>query len=63
MISWTRSDSIAATAEGWDVFECIGSDNGPWQLQRDDELEVFEDDPAAWVHVWDKAMRESPLHV
>lgn len=33
---WLGEDHAAATREGWDLFECSGSDDGDLQLQRFD---------------------------
>lgn len=56
---WTNRDSDAACAEGWDIFEA----GDGMQLQRDDDGAVFADDFDAWVHVWEQAQQDSPLHV
>lgn len=71
-IDWTPSDQAAAAAEGWDIFDCDGSDNGPWQLQCfDNPAEAgwpqgkaypFGCDPDAWRHVLTRAAAGSPLH-
>jgi hypothetical protein len=70
-VSWTRADSLAANTEGWDLFDCDGSDNGPLQLCKIDEPELWaedrgvvisrtwEDDTDAWVFV---ARNPSDLH-
>lgn len=55
-------DNTKADGEGWGVFDCDGSDNGPWQIQRDDEAEVFEDDDEAWLHVLRRAKAGSAYH-
>lgn len=61
--TWTRADSRAANAEGWDIFECDGSANGPYQLCKIDDPQEFtacygtvfshiwEDDTDAWLYV------------
>lgn len=70
---WTREDAMAATDEGWDIFECSGSENGPWQIQSFDCPEEwpgwdegkpypFDGDADAWVYVWTRARGGSPLH-
>lgn len=33
----------AAIKEGWDIFECFGSANGDWQIQRLDTPEDAEE--------------------
>ena len=72
MSNWTNTDSAAACADGWNIFECFGSDNGPWQIQRLDEPSdwpefhgrpyPFAEDADAWCHVWQKAEEGSALH-
>lgn len=53
----------AAEPEGWGVFDSCGSENGPWQIQRIDELEVFTEDNQAWMLVWERAVvHGSPIH-
>ena len=49
-VVWTKEDSIAASKQGWCVFESVG-DEVEFQLQREDEMEVFasDDDAAAFV--------------
>lgn len=58
-IEWTTEDAWAASREGWDVFECWGSQNGPWQIQKFDDGDPnplgFVEDEDAWVHVRTKA--------
>lgn len=42
--TWTHEHSLAASREGWDIFETFGSPDGPWQVQRvDDPDEVVAD--------------------
>lgn len=41
-VAWTTADSKAANAEGWDVFDALGSANGRFQVCR-------IDDPEAWA--------------
>lgn len=55
---WSHAHSQAAIREGWDVFECSGSSNGAWQIQRIDspedvvgfdvEIPLLLNDEAAW---------------
>lgn len=56
-----------ATLEGWAIFECDGSENGPYQLCRIDD----QDDPAgvqpesddhAWLAVTGRARDGSSYH-
>jgi hypothetical protein len=55
-------DETQALTEGWSIFECWGSDNGPFQLQRVDEDEVFTRDDEAWAFVVGKAREGSAYH-
>ncbi|WP_157681612.1 hypothetical protein [Mycobacterium sp. JS623] len=68
---WSDEDSAAASREGWDLFECSGSDHGDMQLQRfdcPDEVEnapipyPFDSDADVWRHVKTRAADGSPLH-
>ena len=59
---WTVSDSLAAIAEGWDVCDCDGSENGRFQLCKRDDMDAFADDTDAWVHVATRAREGSALH-
>lgn len=56
-------DNGPAGEEGWGIFDCEGSENGPYQLQRFDEEAIFEDDAQAWKFVADKAKAGSEYHV
>ncbi|KVH56764.1 hypothetical protein WS89_22565 [Burkholderia sp. MSMB1072] len=58
----TEFNNAQADGEGWGIFDCVGSDNGRWQLQRIDEDEVFLDDDSAWKFVTDKAREGSAYH-
>lgn len=70
-MEWTREDHLAASREGWDMFESYGSDNGPYQIQSFDDpdewegvgLYPFDGDTDAWEHVWKLAELGSTLHV
>ena len=64
---WTSDNIDQAYAEGWNIFEASGSslnEDGemPYQLQRDDEAAIFEDDTTAWHHVYNRANEGSELH-
>lgn len=48
---WTAEHSAAAQAEGWDIFECIGSSYGSWQIQKLDENDILDNDDDAWTIV------------
>ncbi len=55
-------DNARAFKEGWGIFTCTGSENGPYQLQRLDEAGVFESDPQAWAYVARRAAEGSAYH-
>lgn len=59
-VVWPPECSLAASQEGWDLFEC-GS--ALVQIQRDDDLSVFADDAAAVAHVLEHATAGSALHL
>lgn len=40
---WTIADSDAAWKEGWDIFDCDGSENGRWQICRIDDPEDWQE--------------------
>lgn len=70
--TWLAEDHAAASREGWDLFECFGSDDGNLQLQRFDcPAEVhcapdpypFATDVDVWRHVLTRAATGSALHV
>ena len=66
-LAWTRVHSAQAILEGWDICECWGSEDGPWQIQRidfpeDGEGHLKGGDSDAWELVWYGAMAGSPLH-
>lgn len=57
---WTPHHQRIANREGWDIFECIGSSDGDWQICRIDSPDDFdqcdrsepiESDQAAWALV------------
>lgn len=59
MAEWTAEDAEQAKAEGWGIFECSGSEDGPWQLQKFDDPGQhvgapspypFVADVDVWVH-------------
>jgi hypothetical protein len=71
-VDWTADDAAQAQAEGWDIFDSDGSDNGPWQLQSFDSPEdwdlapspyPFSSDEDVWRHVVSEASTGSRLHV
>jgi hypothetical protein len=55
-------DNKQAYSEGWGIFECSGSENGPYQIQRLDQEAILADDDAAWRLVADKARKGSRYH-
>ena len=69
---WLAEDHAAASREGWDLFECSGSDDGDVQVQRFDcpaEVECapdpypFTTDADVWLHVRARAASGSALHL
>lgn len=59
-MGWTKDDSAAAYAEGWDIFD---SDERGLEIERVDELGVFGSDQEAVEFVSVRADYGSPLHV
>jgi hypothetical protein len=55
-------DNNRAFDEGWSIFECFGSANGPWQLQKCDESGILKTDLEAWRLVVDRAEAGSNYH-
>jgi hypothetical protein len=55
-------DNSQAVKEGWSIFTCDGSDNGPYQLQCCDDDDVFEKDVQAWQYVVQCAKGGSEYH-
>ena len=55
-------DNAIAFDQGWGIFDCYGSENGPWQLQRLDESDRFLTDIEAWRLVVDQAAAGSAYH-
>jgi hypothetical protein len=62
MSEFLEFDNDQAFREGWGIFECHGSDNGNWQLQKDDEYNLFDSDPSAWIFVVASANSGSEYH-
>lgn len=59
----TAFDNNRAIDEGWCISECHGSENGPWQLQKCDELDILKNDLEAWRLVIDYADAGSEYHL
>lgn len=59
---WTPEHSFAAVVEGWNIFDCDGSENGRTQICRDDAMELFASDASVWLYVVNKALSGSYLH-
>lgn len=55
-------DNGRAIDEGWSIFECFGSENGPWQLQKCDDRDMLRTDLEAWRLVMDYADAGSEYH-
>ena len=60
---WTPELSGQADKQGWNLFECSGSVGGDLQLQRDDEMGVFESDEQAWKFVVTQAENKDILAI
>jgi hypothetical protein len=60
-IKWTKKDSKAAVAEGWEIFDIDST--GVLEIERDDESGKFKNDNAARAFVAKKAAKGSPLHL
>ena len=56
-------DNTQAHKEGWCISECHCSSNGPYQLQRDDDLGWFPTDGHAWIFTRNKAAAGSEYHI
>lgn len=56
-------DNTQAFEEGWGIFDCEGSENDQWQLQKSDEDAVFASDEDAWLFVVDHAIAGSAYHI
>jgi hypothetical protein len=48
--------------EGWDLFFSQGSDSGDYQIQRIDEIKLFNNDIEAIRFVYKKALEGSKRH-
>lgn len=51
---WTAGHRLKAENEGWNLFRVDSGEE--LQLQRDDEMGIFEADHEAWTHVWNKSV-------
>ena len=56
--TWTPEDSLNASKEGWNLFECEGS----FDFQREDEDSIFASDAEALAWVFAMATSGSDLH-
>lgn len=59
---WTLVDAQTAASEGWNIWDCDGSEHGPYRIERCDGMALFPDDLDAWRHVWARAESGSELH-
>lgn len=50
-VDWYRRYGDRATDQGWGLFECNSDGHPPIELQRDDEMAIFDDDSQAWRFV------------
>lgn len=60
-------DNIQAEREGWGIFECGGSESGPYKICKDedppeDDTPDLENDDGAWAHVAARALEGSAYH-
>jgi hypothetical protein len=55
-------NNVPAASEGWFISECSGSAHGPYQLQKDDEADLWANDSDAWEHVVAEAHAGSVYH-
>lgn len=72
-IIWTPEDSAAALAQGWEIFSTNRDDDWcktrkglryghrPYELQRDDDAEIFANDDEAWTFVWLAGLADDPV--
>lgn len=51
LVDWWRLYGDAAEAQGWSLFECSGDGRPPIELERVDEMGIFDDDQQAWRFV------------
>ncbi len=60
---WTKQDSTAARAQGWDVFE-IWDGRVQYEIQKDDQSDIFKTDEAAraFVHTRNNSDRDALCH-
>lgn len=61
--TWRGGQSDDALDDGWDIFETLSPGHADFEIERDDELELFDSDEAAWRHVVGRAAQGSELHV
>lgn len=54
-------DEPQAMAEGWCVFD-VDREYAALEIQKVDEMEKWDSDDAALGHVFESAMKGSPLH-
>lgn len=45
-------DDGVAWRHGWGVFECMDREHGPYEIQYDQDEQLFECDEGAWLHVY-----------
>ena len=59
---WTSDDSDKANAEGWGL--AIAYREVPTiEIQRMDEMAIFDSDESAWLHVYNGFLTGNKLHV
>lgn len=59
---WGSTQSLMAQAEGWEVF-VTDVKALRYEIQRLDEVGIFDSDPEAWEHIVKWGLIGSPLHL
>ncbi|MFQ3190904.1 MAG: hypothetical protein ACI936_002040 [Paraglaciecola sp.] len=57
----TSKEQNIASKEGWDIF-CIDGSETDFQIQKEDDLGIFNDDKDAWTFIAERASKGSALH-
>jgi hypothetical protein len=64
--NWTDADDKRAVSEGWSLFNLPDQrrpDRKP-DIERIDDMDTFQTDMEAWVHIWKRAnVEDSPFHL
>lgn len=51
LCDWEDAHHATAQRQGWGLFETLSDGHPPIELQRDDDLDLFDNDEGAWLHV------------